>query len=84
MLTFPGPFTVYINYIEAVGLEGIHEKNCKGREEQKQWATTHFGFSIAIDFGLLVATESPSRDRAMCATVLARVARASWPALCER
>ena len=38
MLTFPGPFTVCINFIEAVvGLEGIHEKNSKGIEEQKQW-----------------------------------------------
>ena len=30
------------------------KKNCKGREEQKQWATAHFGFSVEIEiFGSL-------------------------------
>ena len=72
MLTIPRPFTVYINFIEAVGLEGIHEKNSKGREEQKQWATAHFDFSVAI--------ESLGPDRVSHAAVGAGAARASWQA----
>ena len=68
MLTFSGPFTVCINFIEAVGLEGIHEKIYKGIEEQKQWVTAHFSFSVTIeilccdrDFRLPVVTETDAR-----------------------
>ena len=94
MLTFPGPFTVCINFIEVVGLEEIHEKNCKGREEQKQWATAHFGFFVATEnflsrqrilvlcrdryFGFPVAIESPGRNGATCSAVRTCMARTSW------
>ena len=56
-VNIPGHFTVCINFIEAVGSEEILGKNCKGREEQKQWAISHFGISVA--------TKSPSRDGAV-------------------
>ena len=45
------------------------KKICKGREEQKQWATAHFSFSVAI--------ESPGCDKDACVTVSANSARAS-------
>ena len=35
MQTFSGPFTVCINFIEAVGFKEIHEKNWKCREKRK-------------------------------------------------
>ena len=51
MLTFSRPFTVCINFIEAIGSEEIHEKNWKCKEERKN--------------GLLLIYGSLSRHRSL-------------------
>ena len=54
-----------------------------GRDEQKQWANAHFGFSVATkslccdrEVGLPIATEILGPDRAVRETVRAREERA--------